>query len=283
MRKSRQKANTGNVTSITDMQNEGNINPLNISETSRTKKERRIKYASMLRILQENVSLKENQLEYSKKIENNTITFVTGAAGSSKTWTACYTLLKLLFEQKIDKIIFTKPVKESGENLGFLPGSVEEKLLPYMESFVYTCKQMLGDAIVKTLIENNYIENRPLAYMRGITFDNCGLFLDEAQNCLYEQFILYITRLGKNSKIVIAGDVTQRDIEKKKVCMPEFIEMIGDLPGVTVHTFKKTDIVRNPLLIQITERYEDWKDKKEIQDAKERTKTKFKLNKQEVE
>lgn len=227
----------------------------------KSKKERRIKFNTLLKKLQENVNLKEKQLEYSKKIENNQITFVTGAAGCSKTWTACYTLLKLLFEGKIDRIIFTKPVKESGENLGFLPGNVDDKLMPYMESFIYTCQEMLGEQYVKFLVENNFIENRPLAYMRGITFKNCGMFLDEAQNCLYEQFILYITRLGENSKIIIAGDVTQRDIEKKKVVMPDFIEMIGDLPGVSVHTFEKTDIVRNSLLIKITERYEEWKDK----------------------
>jgi len=231
------------------------------SVAPKSKRDRKVKFSYLLKKLQEKVTLRENQLEYSKKIENSTITFVTGAAGTSKTWTACYTLLKLLFEEKIEKIIFTKPIKESGENLGFLPGGIEEKLEPYMESFIFTCKEMIGEDYIKYLIEHKFIENKALAYMRGITLNNCGLFLDEAQNCVYEQFILYITRLGKNSKMVISGDVTQRDIEKKKVVLPEFIEMIGDLEGISTHMMRREDIVRNSLLIKITERYENWKDK----------------------
>lgn len=180
---------------------------------------------------------------------------------TSKTFSACYTLLKLLFEEKIERIIFTKPIKESGENLGFLPGSVEEKMAPYVESFLYTCKEMLGAETINFLIENGYIECRPLAYMRGISFKKCGMFLDEAQNVIYNQLMLYITRLGEGSKMIIAGDMTQRDIAKKDSCLYDFISMLKNIDGISTHEFRKEDIVRNKILIEITEVYEQWKEK----------------------
>lgn len=235
-----------------------------VSSIIKSKKDKKIRFQYLLRQLEKKVILKENQLSYSKKIEENIITFATGPAGSSKTFTACYTLLKLLFQDKIEKIIFTKPVKESGENLGFLPGDIEQKLQPYVESFIYTCKEMIGEENVNFLIENKYIEMRPLAYMRGCTFTNAGLFQDEIQNCDWKTLILYITRLGEGSKMVLAGDVTQRDVEKKQVVFHEFMAFLRDLKGISVHEFKKEDIVRHPLLIEITERYEIWKEKNKL-------------------
>ena len=169
-----------------------------------------------------------------------------------------------MFEGKVERLIFTKPIKESGENLGFLPGNVDEKMAPYVESFLYTCKEMLTEEIVNALLESGYIECRPLAYMRGITFNNCGLFLDESQNTLFNQIMLYITRLGNNSKMVISGDVTQRDILQKDVYIYDFIEMFKEIKGVAVHEFKREDIVRNKILIEITDKYEEWKVKKGI-------------------
>jgi phosphate starvation-inducible PhoH-like protein len=228
------------------------------------RKEKRIKFQFLLKKIKEKVVLKENQKEYAEKIKNNTITFCYGPAGTSKTFTACYILLEMLFEEKIDKIIFTKPIKESGENLGFLPGDIDQKIGPYMESFIYTCKEIIGEDNVEFLLTAKFIEAKPLAYMRGITFNRCGLFLDEAQNSVYEQLMLYITRLGNESIMVISGDVTQRDIEKKKVVLPEFIEMFKNINKIALHEFTKKDIVRNALLIQITEKYEEWKDSKNL-------------------
>lgn len=231
---------------------------------NKSKKDKKIRFQYLLKQLEKKVILKENQLIYAKKIESNTITLVQGPAGTSKTWTACYTLLKLLFQEKIDRIIFTKPIKESGENLGFLPGDIDQKMQPYVESFLYTCKEMIGEDNINFLVESKYIELRPLAYLRGLTFNKSVMFMDEAQNCLFNQLILYITRLGEGSKVVLAGDVTQRDIEKKQVVFPEFIEMIKDVPSVAIHEFKKEDIIRNPILIQITEKYEQWKESKNL-------------------
>lgn len=230
----------------------------------KSKKDKKIKFQVFLKRLEENIRLKDNQKVYSDKIIKSTICLATGPAGTSKSFSACYTLLKLLFEEKIKKIIFTKPLKESGENLGFLPGDIESKMQPYMESFFYICKELIGEETLSFLLDGGFIECRPLAYMRGISFAHCGMFLDEAQNCMFEQLILYITRLGENSKMVITGDVTQRDIEKKKVVLHEFIDMIGDLPDISIHEFKREDIVRNKILIDITDRYEKWKEAKGV-------------------
>ena len=237
-------------------------NLVTIEKTTNNKKEKKVKFGFYLKKLESQIILKDSQKEYSRKIRENTITFATGPAGVSKTFSACYTLLKLLFENKIEKIIFTKPIKESGENLGFLPGGVDEKLGPYVESFIFNCKEMLGEEIINYLLEQKYIECRPLAYMRGISFNNCGMFLDEAQNTLYSQLALYITRLGNNSKMVIAGDITQRDILQKDVSIMEFINILKGIDGIAFHEFKKEDIVRNKILIEITDRYEKWKESK---------------------
>ena len=228
------------------------------------KKEKKIKFQMFLKKLEENVHLKPRQQEYADTIKNNTITFASGQAGTSKSFSACYTLLKLLFEERIEKIIFTKPIKESGENLGFLPGSVDEKLAPYVESFLYCCKEMLGEGFIDYLLENKYIELRPLAYMRGCTFHKCGMFLDESQNSTASQLMLYMTRIGEGSKMIIAGDISQSDIAQKDVALLDFINLYRDLNGIGIFEFTKADIVRHPLLVAITERYEDWKANKGI-------------------
>lgn len=229
-----------------------------------SKKERKVKFQTFKKMIEEKIVLKESQEKYSETIKNNQITFAVGAAGTSKTFTACFTLLKMLFDGKIDRIVFTKPIKESGESLGHLPGTIDEKMEPYVESFIYTCKEIIKPDIIDYLIESGYIECRPLAYMRGITLKKCGMFLDEAQNTTYNQLMLYITRLGDESKMIIAGDMTQRDIGKKDAIFNQFINMLSSVKGVGIHHFKREDIVRNPILIEITDLYEKWKEEKGI-------------------
>jgi len=205
------------------------------------------------------VELTSSQSVLHQKINDNEITFVHGPAGTSKTFTICYTALKALNAGEIEKIIICKPIEESGERLGFLPGTVEEKIGPYFESFFSNMSEMVDPFYVTSLVHDKIIQCRPLAHMRGATFHNALMFLDEAQNCDFRQLMLFLSRMGRNTKVVVAGDVSQYDIAENKVALPKFIEMIADIKGVTTHEFGKADIVRNPILIEITDRYDRWK------------------------
>lgn len=208
------------------------------------------------------VKLSEKQKEFFNVIEKNTITIATGPAGTSKTFTACFSAIKHLSSAiPVNKIIITKPIVEAGENLGFLPGSVDEKISPYMESFVTTFHKIIGKPMFEKLKEAERIEMRPVAYMRGSTFNNAFMILDEAQNMNFHQLMTYITRLGENSKMVICGDVSQHDIKHNLVALPEFQNMIKDVNSIGSFIFEKGDIVRNPIIIDIVEKYEEWKEK----------------------
>lgn len=206
------------------------------------------------------ITFNESQRKYFDTIIKSEISFGFGPAGTSKTFTACYAALWMYLEGTIDKIILSKPIQESGEKLGFLPGEIKDKIDPFMESYRSNMVKLLHDPqLVNWLEEANIIEFRPLAYMRGATFDNSLMILDEAQNADFKQLMLFLTRLGKNSKVLICGDVSQYDIAKSKVALPDFIKLIDGVRGVGVHQFMDTDIVRNKILVEITERYEQWK------------------------
>lgn len=206
------------------------------------------------------IQLNDSQKNYLRTILDSTISFAYGPAGTSKTFTACYAALRLYLDGEIEKIILSKPIQESGEKLGFLPGDVKEKIDPYMESYRSNLVKLLNDPqIVGWLEATGVIEFRPLAYMRGATFDNTFMILDEAQNADFKQLMLFLTRLGKSSKMLICGDVSQYDIAKSKVALPDFIKLIDGVRGVGIHQFVDSDIVRNKILVEITERYESWK------------------------
>lgn len=205
------------------------------------------------------ISLTPNQKTYSDQIQQNTMVFCWGPAGTSKTFSACYTALQLLARGETEKIILTKPIQESGEKLGSLPGPVDEKIAPYMESFTINLEKMISKEKLIQLITDGVIEFRALAYMRGATFDNSVMILDEAQNCDMKQLMLYVTRLGKESKTIIAGDITQHDIAYDKVALPEFIEMVRGIKNIAETRFGEDDIVRSEILKEIVRRYEERK------------------------
>jgi len=209
------------------------------------------------------VELTVKQHELYKSIRNNVFTLVQGPAGTSKTFTACYASLCLLADKKIDKIVITKPIQESGENLGFLPGNVDEKTAPFMRSYMSNFEKIIGKQTAEFLKATGDICVEPLAYMRGVTYDNSIILLDEAQNATMKQLVLWITRLGKNSKAVLMGDISQYDIKKKDSKFLDFIEMVRGVQEVNTFEFTSEDIVRNKFLIEIVNRYEQYKEEKE--------------------
>lgn len=223
------------------------------------------------------IQLTEKQNELYKGIRNNTLTICQGPAGTAKTFVACYSAIGLLADKKIEKIILTKPIQESGENLGFLPGTIEEKTDPYMQSYFSTFQKIVGKQTFEFMRSIGEIVVEPIAYMRGTTYDDSIMLLDEAQNCNMHQLMLWSTRLGKNSKAVMMGDISQYDIKKKDSKFLDFISLVTgeyqfkkddtestqdykkQLNEVYSHRFSVEDIVRNKFLIDLVDRYEKYK------------------------
>lgn len=205
------------------------------------------------------ITLSERQKELMALIEEKDIVVCTGPAGTSKTFVDCYYAVQALKDKRFEKIMLTKPIQEAGEKLGYLPGDVEHKIDPHYESFRLTLGKLVSKRILEKLLKQGTIEFRPLAYMRGATFDNTLMILDEAQNADVRQIMLFVTRMGKNSKVLITGDIHQYDINKFHVALPFFVNMIKDVEGVGIFEFGQRDIVRNKILIEITARYEQMK------------------------
>jgi len=203
--------------------------------------------------------LRQSQQQYVDQILNNDITFCSGPAGTSKTYTACYVALKLLSENKIKNVILCKPIQEAGEKLGFLPGDIKDKIDPYMQSYISNMNKIVGPKITELLIESGIIQFKPLAFMRGDTFDECLMVLDEAQNATFAQLMLFVTRMGKSSKVVVTGDISQYDIAKNNIGLESFTELMKDIKGVGYHKFTQKDIVRAKILQEVVGRYDKWK------------------------
>lgn len=194
------------------------------------------------------------------KVSNSNSLYVTdNFVVTHNTYVSTFSALSLLDSGEYDRIILTKPIQESGEKLGFLPGDVDEKIAPYMESFVTTMEKMVGYEVTKDILDRGVVEARPLAYMRGSTFDKCIMILDEAQNCDLRQLILFVTRMGETSKVIICGDVEQNDVPKAISGLLDFIKITKGIAGIESFEFMRDDIVRSKILISITDSYSKWK------------------------
>ena len=205
----------------------------------------------------ENKSIKVkniNQFKYMETISNSTITFGIGPAGTGKTFLAVASAVKLYAENKIRKIVLTRPAVEAGERLGYLPGDLSQKIDPYLVPLFDALEHFFGNENLGYLIEKRNIEIVPLAYMRGRTLNDACIILDEAQNATTNQIKMFLTRLGENSKVIITGDETQIDLYKKDYSgLKKTRKKLANIDEISVMEFENSDIVRNPIVSKILE------------------------------
>jgi phosphate starvation-inducible protein PhoH and related proteins len=204
------------------------------------------------------------QKEYVHAIQNHDITFGIGPAGTGKTYLAVACAVAALKQEKIKRLILTRPAVEAGEALGFLPGDLEEKILPYLRPLYDALNDLLEADELQKLMTRNVIEIAPLAYMRGRTLGNSFVILDEAQNTTAEQMLMFLTRLGVGSRCVVTGDVTQIDLPRNKLSgLVEAASALRDVKGIAMHFFSEKDVVRHPLVQSIVLAYKDHRGSRE--------------------
>ena len=198
-----------------------------------------------------------NQYKLSKSINNNDLVFSIGPAGTGKTYLAVLLACNAYKKENVKKIILTRPAVEAGESLGFLPGDLKEKVDPYLMPLYDALYEILGEEKVSSMIEKNQIEIIPLAYMRGRTLNDSFVILDEAQNTTPGQMLMFLTRLGNNSKMIVNGDLTQIDlnISKSRSGLSLANEKLNNIKGIDFVSFNNNDIVRNQLVEKIIEKY----------------------------
>lgn len=196
------------------------------------------------------------QKAYLDAIYNAPLTFALGSAGSGKTWLAGAVAAEQLKRGKIEKLVITRPAVEAGEKLGFLPGEKEEKFAPYLAPFRDVLEERLGKGMVEYLIRKGRIEAAPLAYMRGRTFKNSMVILDEAQNTTPVQMKMFLTRIGEDTSVIVNGDPGQKDIPGKSGLV-DAIERVSFIPSVRVVKFGPHDVVRSGLAQEIVQAYEE--------------------------
>ena len=199
-----------------------------------------------------------NQFKYLEIIDNSTITFGIGPAGTGKTFLAVASAVKMYSENKIKKIVLTRPAVEAGERLGYLPGDLSQKIDPYLVPLFDSLEYFFGNETLQYLIEKRNIEIVPLAYMRGRTLNDACIILDEAQNATMSQIKMFLTRLGENSKMIITGDETQIDLHNKTFSgLKKSRKTISSIEEVSVIEFENADIVRNKIVSKILEVFPD--------------------------
>lgn len=189
-------------------------------------------------------------------LKQDEIIFATGVAGTGKTYLAVAYAVSQLKAEKVEKIILTRPAVEAGESLGFLPGDMKDKVDPYLRPLYDALYEMLGMETVEKYLEKEVIEIAPLAFMRGRTLNNAVVILDEAQNSTCAQMKMFLTRMGQNCKMIITGDATQIDLIKKKDSgLMQACSILKDIDGISIIHLENSDVVRNPLVQKIIERY----------------------------
>jgi phosphate starvation-inducible PhoH-like protein len=194
---------------------------------------------------------------YLQSMLKQTVVFGIGPAGTGKTYLAMAAAVAALQRNEVQRIILTRPAVEAGETLGFLPGDLREKILPYLRPLYDALHEMVGPEEAGRLTEKGIIEIAPLAYMRGRTLAHAFIVLDEAQNTTTEQMMMFLTRLGEDARMVVTGDVTQIDLPRSRQSgLVEAREALRHVPGIEFHLFSGTDVVRHPLVQRVIEAYD---------------------------
>jgi len=198
-----------------------------------------------------------NQKRMVEACDTNDMVFAIGPAGSGKTYTAVALAVRALKEKQVKRIILTRPAVEAGENLGFLPGDLKEKLDPYMQPLYDALSDMIPFEKLADYIEKNVIEIAPLAFMRGRTLDKAFVILDEAQNATVSQMKMFLTRMGRDAKFIITGDATQVDLPKNQPSgLLRSVDMLRNVEGISVIELTADDVVRHKLVKKIIEAFE---------------------------
>ena len=210
----------------------------------------------------------KNQANFYDSINSNTITFCIGPAGCGKTYVATYWALQNLADKNssYDGIVVTKPMVEvDGERIGYLPGDIDEKTEPFMQSVYYNMEQIIGKNRLEVLRKAGIIKVIPLAYMRGLTLQNKIVMLDEAQNSTQSQIKTFLTRIGMGSKYIVSGDLMQSDLKSRNLNgLEDSIKRFTGLYGCGFTRFTMSDVVRHPIVAELLHRYSDWHIDEEI-------------------
>jgi phosphate starvation-inducible PhoH-like protein len=197
-----------------------------------------------------------NQRKMVSSSEKNDLLFAIGPAGTGKTYTAVAIAVKALKNKEVKKIVLTRPAVEAGENLGFLPGDLKEKLDPYLQPLYDALRDMIPSEKLSEYIETNVIEIAPLAFMRGRTLDNSFVLLDEAQNSTKQQMKMFLTRMGKSAKFIITGDETQIDLPSKQPSgLVEALFLLKNIEGISIVKLDENDVIRHRLVKKIITAY----------------------------
>ena len=244
-------AERGEIIEIEDLKLMSNIESKDISNISSSNN---ISIIGSKAIKVKNVT----QFKYIETIDSSTITFGIGPAGTGKTFLAVASAVKMYTDEKIKKIVLTRPAVEAGERLGYLPGDLSQKIDPYLVPLFDSLEYFFGNETLQYLIEKRNIEIVPLAYMRGRTLNNACIILDEAQNATVSQIKMFLTRLGENSKMIITGDETQIDLHNRDFSgLKKTRKSLSNIEEISVVEFKNSDIVRNKIVSKILEVFPD--------------------------
>ncbi len=193
-----------------------------------------------------------NQRKLVQQSDENDMVFAVGPAGTGKTYTAVALAVRALKNKQVRRIVLTRPAVEAGENLGFLPGDLKEKLDPYLQPLYDGLRDMIPAERLEEFIENRVVEIAPLAFMRGRTLDNAFVILDEAQNTTHNQMKMFLTRMGKHAKFIITGDVSQIDLPKhQKSGLITAIDYLKDVEGIGIVRLNQNDVIRHHLVKEI--------------------------------